>query len=455
MSELKITGIFAGVALVLAILAFLVSPARITPEAFTDQGQAFYPQFTDPNQATTLEVIEFNEQTGTASPFKVTFKNGRWTIPSHHDYPADGKDRLAKTAAGVIDIKKDDFRTSLVSDHEACGVIDPLDQSAPGLKGRGSRITLKDSDGTVLADLIIGKPVPGREGFRFVRVPGENRVYASRINLDLSTRFADWIETSVLEIESRKIERIVLDNYSINEQTKSVKPGERIELAIKDNVWTSRSLGKGELDTAKVRTLSRALQDLSIVGVREKPAALSAGLKGTSRSLEMTQEDQYSLQSKGFYISRQDGRLLSNEGETTVFSTDGVIYTLRFGEILTGSGLEVSAGESGDTKQAARGQDQSTNRYLFITCGFDPSFFPEPPKPASMDFQNKPDSALTDFDKTCRDQYSKHQQWEQKELTGRDLAAKLNARFADWYYVISDDNFKKIHLSKAELTKKS
>ena len=54
MSELKLTGIFAGVALVLAVLAFLISPGRITPEQFMDQGEVFFPQFTDPNQATTL-----------------------------------------------------------------------------------------------------------------------------------------------------------------------------------------------------------------------------------------------------------------------------------------------------------------------------------------------------------------------------------------------------------------
>jgi hypothetical protein len=65
----------------------------------------------------------------------VTFENGRWTIPSHHGYPADGKDRLAKTAAGLIGLTKDDFRTDNVADHEACGVIDPLDNTVQTLKG--------------------------------------------------------------------------------------------------------------------------------------------------------------------------------------------------------------------------------------------------------------------------------------------------------------------------------
>jgi len=453
MSELKITGIFAGAALVLAVLAFLFSPGRITPEAFMDQGEQFFPQFTDPNQAATLEVIEFDEQSGTARPFKVTFSNGRWTIPSHHDYPADGKDRLARTAAGVIDIKKDDYRTNVVADHEACGVIDPMDQTAPGLKGRGSRITLKDESGSVLADFIIGKTVPEREGFRFVRVPGENRVYASRVDLDISTRFADWIEASLLELQANKIQKIALDNYSINERTSSLQPGERIDLEFVNGVWTTRSLARSsDLDTAKVRQLAKTLAELSIVGVRTKPKGLSASLKGAGGPIEMNQDDQYSLQSKGFYIARQDGRLLSNEGDVKVYSSEGVVYTLRFGEVLYGSGLEVSAGVSGSESGRPSGE-QSANRYLFVTCDFDPRLIPEPPRPVSMDFQNKADSAMTQFDKDCRDTNRKHEEWQRKVQTGRELSDRLNARFADWYYVISDDSFKKIHLSKTDLTK--
>ena len=129
MSETRKTLIFAGAALVLALLAVVSSPRRITPNAFLDQGEPFFPEFTDPNEARTLEVIDFEEETGSAKPFKVTFSHGQWTIPSHHGHPADGKDRLAQTAAGVVGIRKDDFRSDNVSDHEACGVIDPLDES--------------------------------------------------------------------------------------------------------------------------------------------------------------------------------------------------------------------------------------------------------------------------------------------------------------------------------------
>jgi len=99
MNEKKKTMIYAGVAVALVLLAIITAPRKIKPDAFFDQGEPFFPEFTDPNTAVSLEVVDFNEETGSAVPFKVTFKGNNWTIPSHYDYPADGKDQLAKTAA--------------------------------------------------------------------------------------------------------------------------------------------------------------------------------------------------------------------------------------------------------------------------------------------------------------------------------------------------------------------
>ena len=451
MSELKLTGIFAGAAIVLALVAWALSPGRVTPEAFMDQGELFFPSFTDPNQAKSLEVIEYDQDAGAARPFKVEFKNGRWTIPSHHNYPADGEERLAKTAAGVIDIRKDDYRTNLVSEHEACGVIDPLDQDAVSLTGRGSRITIRGEGGEVLADFIVGKEVPDRPGFRFVRIPDQNRVYASKMNLDISTKFTDWIKTNLLDVKARDIEQIVIDNYSINERNYSIIPGEKTDLRRKDFVWSTNSLGGGELDTAKVSRLTKALEELEIVGVRPKPQGLSGALKGDGKA-ELTQADQISLQNKGFYIARESGGLLSNEGELKAYTDKGVIYTLRFGEVLYGSGLAVSAGGSADESEAGQ-EGQQANRYLFITAEFNEGYFREPKKPNSLDFQQKADSLWSVADQTNHALYTAHKEWEDRVNNGRQTAAGLNDRFADWYYVISEDSYKKIHLSHAQLKK--
>ena len=72
--ELNLTKTLAGAALLLAVISivFVFAPRTITPSAFLDQGEPFFPDFTDPNVAMTLEVIEFDEETAAARPFKVT-----------------------------------------------------------------------------------------------------------------------------------------------------------------------------------------------------------------------------------------------------------------------------------------------------------------------------------------------------------------------------------------------
>ena len=449
MTETRKTMTFAGAALALAVLAIATTPRQKAPDAFFDQGEAFFPDFNDPNSARTLEVVEWDEATGSAIPFKVTYQGGRWTIPSHHGYPADGKDRLAKTAAGVIGVTKDDFRTDNVADYEACGVIDPLDASNPSTTGRGKRVTIKGDNDVVLADLIIGKSFEGREGFHLVRVPGEKRVYGARINLEVSTKFKDWIEADLMMIDKEEIDRIVLKDYSIDERSGRLDERDQVTLTKDGDKWTMPGTPAGkEVDTYKVTSLVSAVDELSIEGVRPKPEGLTASLGRAGGGVSITQDDMISLQEHGFYFAR-DGRLVSNEGELQTRTSDGVTYTLRFGEVVVGQGLAVTAGASGGAQPGATGE----NRYLMITTSFDPKLFPEPAKPSTMSFKDKPDSALTLDERKQKDVNDAHARWVARVEGGQKRAEELNARFAKWYYVISAESFDKLRLRRADLVR--
>ncbi|MBI4875797.1 MAG: hypothetical protein HY822_14270, partial [Acidobacteria bacterium] len=57
MNETVKTLAFAAAALVLAIAAALVEPERSTPSILSDQGEAFYPKFTDPQAVRSIEVV--------------------------------------------------------------------------------------------------------------------------------------------------------------------------------------------------------------------------------------------------------------------------------------------------------------------------------------------------------------------------------------------------------------
>ncbi len=450
MSELKKTLYLTGGAVAVALLAIATAPRPTTPDAFADRGEPFFPEFEDPNSAATLEVVELDEETGSAQAFKVANDGGRWTIPSHHDYPADGEDRLARTAAGVIGIHKDDFRSDNVSDHEALGVVDPLDEGATALKGRGKRVTLKDDGGAVLADFIVGEQPEGRTGFRFVRIPGQKRVYAARMDVDISTRFGDWIEKDLLKLAQADIDTVIIRDYSINERTGRLDQRDVVTLTKDDDDWrTDRMRSNQEVDTAKMNPLLSALDDLNIVGVRPKPAGLSASLTRTPGA-RLTQDDVQSLQSRGYYFT-YDGQLVSNEGELQVRSKDGVLYTLRFGEVVYGTGEAVTAGADASGGEAAAERGPGENRYLFITADFEAKALPEPPKPADTAFQQKAESEWTDADRKNKERFDAHEEWSNKADEGREKAEELNARFADWYYVIPSDDFEKLRLTRQDL----
>ncbi len=440
MNENKRTLAYAGVAVVLAVLAVIVAPKRITSDAFLDQGELFYPRFTDPNEALTLEVIEYDKETGSAAPFKVTFKDGLWRIPSHYDYPADAEEHLAQAAAGLIGLEKDDYRGNSASALESFGLIDPTDQTA-GLAGRGTRVTIKGQGDIVLADFIIGNEVEGKSGFRFVRVPSSNRVYATRVDVDLSTRFRDWIDTDLLQVARHKINTIVIKDYSINERTRSIDQRDEITLVKQeDGSWTVPGMGSGKMvDTTVMRMMLNTLDSLLIVGVRPKPSGLSASLKTDEEGQGISQSDALSLQSRGFYFDR-DGRLLSNEGEMRVMTDDGIMYTLRFGEVVLGS-----------DEDEDEGRTASENRFLFVSADFEPSLLPEPPKPNDTSYVGKPDSLLTEQDKENRRIKKAHDRWKGDVLLGQNLARELNDRFADWYYIISSDSYDKLRRSRADL----
>jgi hypothetical protein len=444
MGEMRKTIWMAAGAALLAVLAIVTTPRQKTPEAFFDHGETFFPDFTDPNAARTLEVVTWDEEQGGAVPFKVTYRNGRWTIPSHYDYPADGRDRLARTATSLIGVTKDDFRTDNAADFAACGVVDPMDGSNPSPAGRGQRITIKGENDVVLADLIIGNAFEGREGFRLVRVPDEKRVYGVRINVDVSTRFKDWIESDLMMIDKEEIARLTLKDYSIDETSGRLDVRDEVEIGKDGEDWSMKKVPAGkEADTYKINTLVKTIDELSIEDVRPKPEGLTASLSRAADGMSITQSDMMSLQSRGFYFAR-DGRLVSNEGELLARTRDGVVYTLRFGEVAVGT--EASASEAGD---ATAGE----NRYLMISASFDATAFPEPDKPSDLSFQGKPDSVLTDADRRQRELKAGHDRWQGRVTAARERAEQLNARFAGWYYVISGESFEALHLKRTDLVR--
>jgi hypothetical protein len=398
MSEtLKTAGFLAG-ALVLVVAAGVVQPERRTPSLMSDEGEAFYPQFKDPQSVKAIEVVDYDESTATARPLKVEFRNAHWVIASNNDYVIDVGDRLAKTAAALMDLHKDQVRSDVAQDHARYGVIDPLDQKVSSLQGRGKRVTLRDAHKNVLADFILGKTVEGKPGWRFVRVPDGKRTYAVRTSADPSARFADWVNAGLLRMPSANIRKVTINSYAVNTMTGAVDQGETIALTQENGQWKSAA-GAVKVETAK--SLAATLDALKIVDARPKPPEMASDLRAGQMKLSM--QTAMTLRPYGFLLT-QNGRILATDGEMTVEMANGVAYTIRFGDVAT-TGSDATKGAGGD-------------RYLFVTTGWD---------------------------------QARAKRYGDTSDAGEKASRDLNARFADWFYAIGNADFQKLRLTKKDL----
>lgn len=268
---------------------------------------------------------------------------------------------------------------------------------------------------------------------------------------------------------------------------------------------------KEELNTVKLNEMKTALDDLKIADVARKPAQLSADLKA---QLDFTQNNEavQSLATMGFLPVpiNNEVEILSDNGEVIVGMKDGVEYVLRFGKI---AGIESkgddekagdasakgdkSAGEKSDAKKDEAGADPlkvteksgaSVNRYVMVMARFNPNLLPKPelePLPEIKKAPEKKDEKKADDKKSAaksadgdekkgdaanaeadqeaqealrekveKENKRKQDEYDDKVKKGEERARDLNGRFADWYYVISDATYRKIHLGVDEVIMK-
>lgn len=401
MNENLKTIAYVAAAVAFASLAAVVQPERFTPKILSDQGEAFYPKFTDPQLVKIIEVVDYDESTAAAKPFQVEFRKGRWILPANYDYPIDVGDRLVKTSASLMDLKKDSVVSESAADHGKYGVLDPLDNKSASLTGRAKRVTLRDARKEVLADFMLGKPVPGKAGYRYIRLPNEKRVYAVKTDADPSARFADWVNAGLLRIASNNIRRVQILSYQIDEASGRLANLESTALLHEGGQWKMQS---GEnFNKGAVQQMAATLDTLKIADVRPKPPSMAEGIR--TGKLEMTLEGAMSMRQRGFFLS-PTGRLLSNEGEMVVELANGVNYVLRFGEVATSPGEVKPPTGSGE------------NRYLFVTVSYDPQ---------------------------------RAAKYGDSSGSGERVARDLNNRFADWYYVIRGGDIQKLRLKRKDL----
>ncbi|QEF96787.1 hypothetical protein Mal15_08170 [Stieleria maiorica] len=407
MNETQKTGIFWGVAAVVALIAAIVS----WPSSDSDDGgnigsvvgTPLFTEFKDPLTAASLKIVTFNEGQGELKNFEVRKdpESGLWTIPSKGGYPADAIEQMRDAANALVGLDVLDVPTDNPEDHAGMGVVEPkLEDLDPGDEGVGRLVTFKDSSQKVIASLIVGNEVKGQEGQVYVRKPGQDPVYVVKLDdSPLSTDFEEWIEEDLLQLSSIDIENVELKDYnaSLGLQGVTLTKNYDVELAKDGSTWTLAALKEydqsnplaeptlveidpdKELNSQKLNDLANALDDLKFVDVNRKPEGISANLKA-DKDFAADQEAATQLAGRGFIPvplgPNREIEILSANGELTATTKEGVKYILRFGNIsgIADDGKEGDESQAGDEAEAAGG----VNRYLMVSTVVDESKFPVP-----------------------------------------------------------------------------
>jgi len=509
MNETVKTSIFLLLAAALVVGAIVSRPTLtdFRPEEMI--GQPLFPQFTDPLGIKSLEIVRL-DAASERNDFRIVEVNGIWSIPSHDNYPADAKDQMGKVAEALTDLKvleiipAEESGIDAVAFQTQYGVIDPSSDNTSQGEGIGIKITLGGADNETLVNLIVGKEVTrgqsqdmmGAEGtnLRYVRIPQQSPVYVVSVDpSQFSTSFDQWIEKNLLDISTFDIEEFFVDQYSFSVELALTTQGlqEKPQFtpigdlmlgydgsAVGADKWSlmrwmtfegqnyvykERQLETGkELDIDVLDSMVSALNDLKIVNVLKKPVALASALREgkTMEDIELNASMQASMQETGFWlvemhdlkgdIRQTKAQLLSNEGDLQIRLKDGVVYHLRFGD-LTGTESEIATEDSPDSAPI-----MGVNRYLFITAEFDSAIIPPPelkPVPEIPEGGEAEELERLMQEKELAERANQREQerYDAEIESGKKRAAELSDRFADWYYVIAEDVYKKIHLTEANV----
>ena len=167
--------------------------------------------------AAKLRVVKYDEETGRADPFEVAQverPSGRFR--PINNYPADAQRASGRRRHGSDNLEIVARPATSQGEHEIYGVRDPDSKiTTAGATGVGTRVTMKDSEDHVLADLIIGKEVKDQPKLRYVRKANRDRVYHRGGKDGQAVHQVRRLDRKGLaQTEKFDVERVVLDDYS-------------------------------------------------------------------------------------------------------------------------------------------------------------------------------------------------------------------------------------------------
>lgn len=195
---LAICGILAGI-------TWFVFKAESPKTAKTEMGEKLIPDF---------PVNDVTAMTIQAPDGSVTLQKGEsvWGVSDRYGYPADfGKitdlaKKIRDASVGRSFAATDDVRKRLT--------LYPPDSDAPSADAKATRITFKNSEEKVLADLLVGSARDdggaGAGGHYVMPARGESVYLVDQSFRLMETDPADWLNKSLFEAPANEVETVTL-----------------------------------------------------------------------------------------------------------------------------------------------------------------------------------------------------------------------------------------------------
>jgi hypothetical protein len=279
---------------------------------------------------------------------------GTWSLKSRGGFPVD----VAKVRALLVGLGEAELVEPKTTRTEKYAALELEDPAGKGAKSRLVKVT--DAKGNTVAEAVLGKKRSegygtGKTGGTYVRRPGNPQTWLANAELDAPVATKDWVKTSVLSLDSAKINRVSIEIPG-EPALKAERPA---SAPAKDAAATAKDAKAPEKADAKVDLMK--LHQMAEPPVPPAPPAKLAfvGFPTDGKKLKDASAAE-SLARAVASIDLEDLRKLaappSGDGASVVKieSADGVATTLRLRKEGDAHWLTVTTtGGEGDGKKAA------------------------------------------------------------------------------------------------------
>lgn len=189
-----------------AALAALVLAVALT---WMDARQAWQPEVSGPvlpDWSSSVEAAQEIEIDSAGDRFVLRRTQTGWIMPSRDGYPVR-TERLAELDAYLASLQYAGARTADPDKHARLGL------AAGNGEGTATQIAVRNAQGEVLTDILLGRQ---SDGLIYLRFPGRNRTYAARPGETMTElppvgTAQDWLDLDFLELGGNDIARTAIE----------------------------------------------------------------------------------------------------------------------------------------------------------------------------------------------------------------------------------------------------